>query len=155
MAAAELGIYIRRALAEDAEALAALCAEHAAYEHIAYDPTGHAERLRQALAAERLQVWLALGQGDLLGYAAVTVDFATLSARPFLHLDCLYLRESARSRGIGERLLLAAEAAGRQAGCNEMQWQTPTWNSGAIRFYERLGAQALPKQRFFRALQAG
>lgn len=157
VAAAESGadaVQVRPAVADDAAALATLCAEHAAFERIAYEPMGHAERLRQGLAEGRVQIWLAQGQEALLGYAAVSVDFSTISARPYLHLDCLYLREAARSQGIGQRLMQAVEAAGLQAGCREMQWQTPAWNSGAIRFYERIGARALPKQRFFRALPA-
>jgi len=152
VAAADREICIRPALAADAETLALLCAEHAAFEHIAYEAAGHAERLRQGLAAGRLQAWLAQGPGGVVGYAAVTVDFSTISARPYLHLDCLYLREAARSMGLGQRLLQAAASAGQLADCREMQWQTPAWNSGAIRFYERLGAQSVPKQRFFLGL---
>jgi hypothetical protein len=30
-----------------------------------------------------------------------------------------------------------------------VQWQTPAWNEGAIRFYDRIGAVSKEKLRFF------
>jgi RimJ/RimL family protein N-acetyltransferase len=33
--------------------------------------------------------------------------------------------------------------------CVNVQWQTPTWNEPAIRFYQRLGAKSKQKVRFF------
>jgi RimJ/RimL family protein N-acetyltransferase len=39
-------------------------------------------------------------------------------------------------------------AEARALGLTEVQWQTPSWNEGAIRFYDRLGARARAKTRF-------
>jgi hypothetical protein len=33
-------------------------------------------------------------------------------------------------------------------GDDEIQWQTPTWNTDARRFYERLGARPAEKIRY-------
>ncbi|MFK0215391.1 MULTISPECIES: hypothetical protein [unclassified Streptomyces] len=34
------------------------------------------------------------------------------------------------------------------AGLGQVQWQTPPWTTDAIRFYDRLGAQAKEKRRY-------
>ena len=42
----------------------------------------------------------------------------------------------------------AVQCHRRQMGCANLQWQTPAWNEAAIRFYDRLGAGRLAKQRY-------
>lgn len=39
-------------------------------------------------------------------------------------------------------------ALARALGLGHVEWQTPDWNEGAIRFYDRLGATARPKLRY-------
>lgn len=143
-------VVIRRACAADAAVLARLCEAHAAYERAAHDSEGHAARLAEALEGPgpRLHAWLAWLEGAPVGYSAATLDFSTFAARPFLHMDCLYVVEQARNHGIGPLLMAEVRALGVALGCVNLQWQTPEWNQGAIRFYRRLGATDLPKARF-------
>ena len=142
------GWVVRPACADDAAELARLCAAHAAYEHIPYDGDGHAARLAGALRAGRLRAWLGRVYGVAAGYASVTQDFSTLAGQPFLHLDCLYLEPAARGLGLGAELMAAVAQEARAQGCRQLQWQTPVWNADAIRFYDRLGATRLEKQRY-------
>jgi GNAT superfamily N-acetyltransferase len=65
-----------------------------------------------------------------------------------MHLDCLFVREPARGRGVGAALLHAVFAIATAQEIAELQWQTPDWNEPAIRFYRRLGAQGKAKLRF-------
>lgn len=142
------GWAVRPACAADAPALAQLCTAHAAYERIPHRTEGHAERLADALDAGRLRAWLGCRDGKAVGYASATLDFSTLAGAPFLHLDCLYLEPAARGLGLGGELLGAVAGCARALGCDQLQWQTPVWNADAIRFYDRLGATRLEKQRF-------
>ncbi len=139
---------VRAAVASDAQVLAHLCTAHAAYEQLAGCAPDHAEQLRAALATGLLHVWLLMECDVPVGYASVTVDYSTLGGCRFAHLDCLYLQPAARGRGAGRALLQAALEFARAHGCAEIQWQTPTWNHRAIRFYDRQGATRLPKQRY-------
>lgn len=139
---------VRAATPEDAHTLAALCEAHAAFELIAYQAQGHATRLRAALRSARLHAWLAWQDGRAVGYAAATLDFSTLHAHSYLHLDCLYLEPHARGQGLGDALVQAVLRFARLQACSNVQWQTPPWNAGAIRFYNRLGAARLDKARF-------
>ncbi len=145
---------VHRALPDHAARLSPLCAARAAYERCDFVAQGHVERLQAALAMGRVQAWWLeqSGQGDAVGYASVTLDWATLAAQPFAHLDCLYLSESARGHGAGRLLVDAAIRFAREQGCRTLQWQTPHWNTGAIHFYQRLGARSQAKQRFALAL---
>lgn len=143
---------VRAATPADATALAPLCAAHAAYERMPYSAVGHVERLQAVLASGQLHAWLLEQGGSALGYASVTLDFATLSGQRFAHLDCLYLTPAARNQGGGLALMHAVQAYARGQGSSTLQWQTPAWNHGAMRFYARLGARACAKQRYTLAL---
>lgn len=142
------GWVLRPARAADAPTLARLCAAHAAYERLSPTPADHAERLADALGACRLRAWLGWLEGEAVGYASATQDFSTLAGAPFLHLDCLYLEPAARGLGLGGELVAAVAGHARALGCAQLQWQTPVWNADAIRFYDRLGATRLEKQRY-------
>ena len=142
---------VRRVFRQDLAALVLLCGEHAQHEGAAHAPAAMAEGLARALfsPSPRLHAWVAEVRGELLGYATATVEFSTWQARDFLHMDCLFVREGRRGDGIGVSLLAAVIAAARRAGCVEIQWQTPDWNTDAARFYRRAGAIEKPKRRYF------
>jgi GNAT superfamily N-acetyltransferase len=141
---------IAKAGKDDAVTLATLCAEHACYEQLPACPVDHAQRLHALLERQEaiLHAWIAWNRGEAVGYAAATIDVATLSGTRYLHLDCLYLVERWRARGIGRQLFEVVAAFARAQGVAEIQWQTPDWNHGAIRFYQGLGASMQAKQRF-------
>jgi GNAT superfamily N-acetyltransferase len=141
---------IRPVSRQDMPTLVLLCAEHASYERAMPLPVDIAEGLERALfsPSPRLHAWVAAAHDELLGYATATSAFSTWQAREFLHMDCLFVREGRRGDGIGMSLLAAVIAAARHAGCAEVQWQTPDWNTGAARFYRRAGAIEVPKRRF-------
>jgi len=143
---------VRVALPEDAEVLAVLCADHAAFERLPCSSEGHAKRLRNALACGQVWAWLLEQDGCAAGYASVTLDFATLSGQRFAHLDCLYLAPAARRHGGGRALMQVVQDFARMQGCRTLQWQTPDWNHAAMHFYARLGATALAKWRYTLAL---
>lgn len=148
-----VGFEVRAAQPADAAVLAPLCAAHAEYERLPFSTVGYVARLHAALARGQVHAWLLLGQeGVAVGYASATLDFATLSAQRFVHLDCLYLAPGARGQGGGLALVQAVQGFARRQGCNTLQWQTPDWNHDAIRFYARLGATACAKQRYTLAL---
>lgn len=147
------GWAVRPARAADAPAMAPLCAAHAAYERIPYAPVGHAYRLADALNTGCLRAWLGWLDGEAVGYASATLDFSTLTGAPFLHLDCLYLGPATRGLRLGGELLAAAGDCASELGCAELQWQTPVWNTDAIRFYDRLGAIRHAKYRYTMGLQ--
>lgn len=86
--------------------------------------------------------------GEVVGYATCVPALSTWDGLEYLHMDCLFLVPGQRGLGLGALLMDAVTAEARTLGLTEIQWQTPTWNEGAIRFYDRLGARAQEKTRF-------
>ena len=145
---------IRRARPDDLDRLVELCAEHAAFEKADYDPQGKAEALARMISPPspdlepRLQIWVVDNGRGAVGFASAGREASTWQAKDYLHMDCLYLRPEARNHGLGEKLLEIIADEARALGLTEIQWQTPTWNEGAIRFYRRQGAVSKDKLRF-------
>lgn len=145
-------VCVRRARPGDGEALLALIRAHAAFERgeAAIDAPALASLLADPAPPCLLYV---AAQGDaLLGYAALTFDFALWRGHKWGHLDCLFVREAQRGRAIGKRLLKAAAEAAKARGADRMEWQTPAWNRRAAAFYLREGATMTAKARFAMAL---
>ncbi len=143
-------VLTRRASPADLGILVELCVEHAVFEQTLLNTDGLQGRLEQAIFENpaRLYCWVVEYAGVIVGYATATVDFSTWNAASFMHLDCLYLKASARGNGLGRLLLCQVIEFARTLNCRNLQWQTPVWNEPAIRFYEREGAMPHQKYRF-------
>ncbi|MFF4324641.1 GNAT family N-acetyltransferase [Streptomyces sp. NPDC001568] len=142
---------VRPARPEDLPRLVELIHEHIAYERSAPRPPGLAARLGPQLFAAQPRQWVLLAEtpaGAVAGYAACSAEFAFWDARHHLHMDCLYLADGARGHGLGRALMEGVAALAREQGLEHVEWQTPDWNEGAIRFYDRLGASGLAKRRY-------
>jgi ribosomal protein S18 acetylase RimI-like enzyme len=144
-------VFIRQASPEDAHAITKLCRAHAEFEQSEVVWSGHEQRLHAVLqqANNHLKIFLAQSGDEALGYASITIDFATWTAKHFLHMDCLFIKEEHRNKGIGHLLMSHIAEYGKRTGITEIQWQTPEWNTQAAGFYENLGATQKPKRRFF------
>ncbi|MFD8707427.1 GNAT family N-acetyltransferase, partial [Kitasatospora sp. NPDC059648] len=147
---AQPGGAIRPATAADLPALARLCAAHADFERAEPVPADLAVRLEPALFSARPRAWCLVVDrgGELIGYASYSREFSTWRAADHVHLDCLFVTEAHRREGWGRALLAAVRDAAVALGAAELQWQTPDWNTDAVRFYHRAGARGRPKVRF-------
>lgn len=147
---------LRQISPADVPELMALCREHAQYEGLPFPEDGQGDRLQSALfqAPPRLFGWVvpSSAEGQLSGYMTATIDYATWSARPFVYLDCLYLRPEKRRAGLGRIMMSTLEEFARDRGCAEIQWQTPPTNAIGLAFYRALGARELAKARFSLAI---
>ena len=141
---------IRPITEHDVAELVDLCAEHAAFERAVYEREGKLERLNALLFGHEpsLKVWLAEIEGTLVAYASATIDTSTWAAERFIHMDCLFVRASHRNQNIGARLLTRVARDGKRLGISQMQWQTPTWNVNADRFYRRMPLIVTEKFRY-------
>lgn len=144
-------VIIRPVEPGDLEQLVALCKAHAAYEQAAYDATGKAEQLHIDLFSDppKLFCLVAEQESRLTGFISFMKQYATWDACEYVYMDCLFLAEASRSKGIGLRLVEHMVQEAEQWGCTLIQWQTPEFNTRAIKFYNRLGATQKAKERFF------
>jgi GNAT superfamily N-acetyltransferase len=141
--------HVRLATATDAPALLPLMRGLAEYE-------GYADRfvITEAILVEQgfrsalpdFECLVAdTGDGTIAGMLVFYLIPFTFSARPTFFIKELFVAPVNRGSGVGEQLMRAASAESLRRGCGLIKWQVARWNSGAIRFYERLGASPDPE----------
>ncbi|MCE7994577.1 MAG: GNAT family N-acetyltransferase [Roseivirga sp.] len=142
---------IRTATTADVDAIAKLMVAHALYEKSIIQEEGLATSFERHLSRpdSQLNCLVVEYEGQLVGYTTFIKQFSTWDADFYIYLDCLYLDDSMRCHGIGQELMEYIKEYAKAEGCKEIQWQTPDFNTGAIKFYKRLGALAKTKERFF------
>jgi GNAT superfamily N-acetyltransferase len=150
MPVSRTAVIVRKATPGDIPNLIQLIHEHTAFERAAPPSDDLAARLSGILFAPAPRLYALVAEiGDvIIGYSTASLEMSTWRGREFLHMDCLYLREDARGSGVGGMLLDAVRRLAVDLGVDQVKWQTPQWNEGAVRFYDRTGAARQAKQRY-------
>lgn len=96
----------------------------------------------------RREVFVAVDDESPVGWVAVSID------EPFVEgfgaqLEGLVVDESARSRGVGARLLQVAESWACERGCEVMRVHSNVVRERAHIFYARHGYATSKAQRYF------
>lgn len=128
-----------------------LCALHSEYERVPFDTKGKEENLRHFLFSESPALFclVAVKNEKIIGYASYMIQFSTWDACQYIYMDCLYLLEEYRGFGIGQQLIERIHLEAKKLGIKEIQWQTPAFNTRAIKFYDRIGGKSKSKERYF------
>ena len=143
--AAAAALTIDRATPDDADSVQTLLLELADHE----GDSGHvevtADHWREQLADPDVVVCLARLGDRPVGYVSAVRRRYLWGGGWMIGLDDLYVRADARSGGIGEQLMgrMAAHAATEQL---LVRWELEVENTGAERFYTRLGASVRTKK---------
>jgi GNAT superfamily N-acetyltransferase len=142
-------IVTRAATLEDCRSIRPLVEAHVEYEKSeATVPADWVHKVAPFVASGELVIFVARRGSDVVGYASVTTELSTWTGDVLAHLECLFVAEPHRGAGLGRLLIEAAAEEARTRGLRELRWQTPSWNTSAIRFYDRLGATRETKERF-------
>jgi hypothetical protein len=88
--------------------------------------------------------------GSFVGLAAVANLYPGPGLSGGFFLKELYVSPQARSSGVGESLMRALARAARDRGFRRIDWTVATENSGALRFYDRLGGAPQTDRFFYR-----
>ncbi len=144
-------VNIREVRVNDMDQLIPLCQAHAEYEKSEYTAEGKFIRMAAVLFSDKspLKCIVAESEGRLIGYVTYMKQFSTWDVSYYVYMDCLYLEEEARGKGIGKQLMSCVVNYANEEYCRQIQWHTPTFNKGAIKFYRNLGAFSKQKERFF------
>jgi GNAT superfamily N-acetyltransferase len=145
-------IEIRPATERDLALVHAFIRELAEYERLLHEVVATEEALRDTLFGSQRAAEVVIGYhaGQPVGFALFFQTYSTFLARPGLYLEDLFVRPSARGKGVGRALLvhLAQLAVARRYG--RLEWRVLDWNDVAIRFYRRIGAEPLDEWTVFR-----
>jgi len=126
--------------------------ELAEYDRLQHQVVATEEGLRQSLFRERpaAEVILAYLAGDPVGFALFFHNYSTFLGKPGLYLEDLYVRPAARGRGVASRIMAYVARQAVERDCGRLEWWVLDWNERAIRFYERLGAEAMTDWTVYR-----
>ncbi|MBV8034724.1 GNAT family N-acetyltransferase [Roseateles sp.] len=137
----------RHATRRDAAALFEMVRELAAHENSLAALRTDLERFcRDGFGPQpRFAAVLAEAEGRLVGYVSYTRAYAIWHGGMSLNVDDVYVRADFRRQGVGAAMLHWLRAFAAQTGACRLRWGVNAHNTGAIRFYERLGAVVTTK----------
>ena len=142
---------IRFIAKNDLPQLIELCQLHAEFEQSEYSRDEKEVELESHLFSNHPSVYCLVVEHnkELVGYVTYMKQFSTWDAEFYIYMDCLFMKDTSRGLGIGEQLIEKIKAEGKKIGCSIIEWQTPNFNTRAIKFYNRIGASSKSKERFF------
>lgn len=142
---------IRFAEEKDMNAIIDLCKAHAQYEKSSFMEENKKELLSEYILDpdSNIQCLIAESDTEIMGYATFFKQFSTWDAGYYMYVDCLFLKENARGNGTGKQIMELIRAFSKEEDCPVIQWQTPSFNTRAIKFYSQFGAERKNKERFF------
>lgn len=78
--------------------------------------------------------------GRPIAFALYYFTYSTFACRPILFIEDLFVLPGERGQGAGKALMSALARVAIRQGCSQMAWNVLHWNTPAIKFYRRLGA---------------
>ncbi len=140
-------LLIRPATASDVPVLKTLIHEFAEFERLPVT-VSEASLLRDGFGTgPKFRVLMAEWNGDAAGYAFFFDYYSTFEGRSGLFLEDIYVRQLYRGKQIGKALLTRVAAIAREENRFGVRWQVLDWNTPAIEFYRKLGAEFLDDRR--------
>ncbi len=131
---------IRKGTEKDIPALMALIIELAEFEKAPEKVINNEIRLLEDWQTHKAFDFLvAEVDGEVVGISLYYPRYSTWNGRCY-YLEDLYVKPKMRGSGIGLKLLNTTADEARKAGADRLDWQVLDWNSDAVRFYERIGA---------------
>jgi GNAT superfamily N-acetyltransferase len=94
-------------------------------------------------------VLLAEINGEVAGYCSYTWNYSIWHGSTYMNIDDVFVWEQFRGKQVGEILMFKAKEVCLTKGATRIIWQVEQENHGAIKFYQRLGAN-LDIKGFFR-----
>jgi GNAT superfamily N-acetyltransferase len=145
-------ITLRVATADDVGLILNFIRQIADSEKVSHKVVADEGLLRQTLFGERrvAEVVIADFEGEPAGFALFVHNFSTLLGRPGVQLEELFVALDFRGRGIGRLLISFLARLAIDRGCAQLEWSVLGRNQAAIRFFERLGAQAMDEWTVYR-----
>ena len=150
-------VRIRDARPDDVGLIFGWIVELAEYERAPDHVRGTPELLEDALfgerpAAEALIAETRAGEEPWApaGFALFHGTFSTWECRPGIWLEDLYVPPAQRRAGVGAALITQLARITVERGYTRLQWAALDWNTLALDFYDKIGAERLHQWRLHR-----
>ena len=133
---------------DDENALAGLFAEVQAHYGVPCPPLAEIlEELKRSAPGVEILVAQA---ASIIGFASFATIFPGPGVKAGLFLKEIFVSKAHRNRGVGEALLRSVAAVALARGHTRVDWTADKDNPGALRLYQRLGAEPQSQKVFFR-----
>ncbi len=96
------------------------------------------------------EVLIAEMDGTAVGFALFFHNFSTFIGKAGIYLEDIYVDQDARGNGIGRALFKRLGEIAIERDCGRMEWSVLDWNSPAINFYRKLGAEGMEEWTVYR-----
>ncbi len=133
-----MNINIRSGTTVDLPALLQFVKELAAFEKSSEKVTNTLEQMQEE--QECFEFLVAEIDGQVVGMAVYFFVYYTWVGKS-LYLDDLYIDPLFRGQKIGSALLGEVFQVARNENCKRVRWQVLDWNTKAIEFYKKIGAE--------------
>ena len=152
MATGSNSLRIRSATENDVPLILDFIQQLAVYEKLRHVCVATEDSLKDTLFGPRpyAEVILAYWEDKPAGFALFFHNFSTFLSQPGLYLEDLFVYPEYRGHGIGKALLVELARIAVSRKCGRFEWSVLKWNTPAIEFYERLGAQPMDEWTVYR-----
>lgn len=137
-----MSIIIREAKIGDMKAVLQLIEELADFEKEPDEVEISIEELENDFKNNLFECLVAENSSDIVGMALYYNRYSTWKGKT-IHLEDLIVTKNHRKQGIGKLLLERLICKCKDENLRRLEWNVLDWNSGAIAFYENVGANIL------------
>ena len=133
---------IRKSVQDDILNTLNLIKEFAEFEKLSEFCKVSENDLREAIFGEHkfVNCLVAESENELIGYALFFPVFKSFRGERSMFLEDLYISPKMRGGGLGLKMLKAVARTAKERNCVRMDWQALKWNTPAIEFYKKIGA---------------
>ena len=134
-----MDIKIRKANSADFASILSLIKELSVFEKVPHKMTNSLDKMYKE--QNFFHAFVGVNQKDeIIGYATYNHVYYTWVGKS-IYMDDLYVKTDYRSQGVGSKLISAVVQYAKQTECHKVRWQVSEWNTPAIIFYKKLGAE--------------
>jgi ribosomal protein S18 acetylase RimI-like enzyme len=130
---------ITQAALQDIKQIAALFNQYRQFYNQSSDQDGAETYLTKRLKKEESIIFLAKDEERCVGFVQLYPTYSSIHMKRAWILNDLFVAESSRKKGVGEKLLDAAMVLAKETGAASIALSTASDNEKAQRLYERKG----------------
>jgi len=130
---------ILKATVNDIDSLVELFDLYRIFYHQNSNINGAKEFIKDRLSNEESVIFIAFDANNPIGFVQLYPSFSSVSMKRTWVLNDLYVRESVRGNGFGEKLIKEALSFAEETGAKGVLLETNIENVTAQRLYEKIG----------------
>lgn len=137
-----IDLSIRFAVPADTATILGFIRDLAEYEKLLHEVVADEGAIQASLFGARpaAEVLIAELAREPVGFALFFQTYSTFLAKPGMWLEDLFVRPTARGKGVGAALMSACARVSVERQYGRFEWNVLDWNEPAIKFYASLGA---------------